>query len=160
MRVTPIYVTRIEDAKGNIIASFSPEMHEVFDETTAYKMIYMLCGVVDGGTGSRVRRMGLTMPAGGKTGTTNDNADSWFMGFTPTLVTGVWVGGEDRDIHFDTMLYGQGAASALPIWAFYMKKVLANPKLPYNSYDQFNIPASFNPNADCAVATSSEGVEE
>ncbi|MCL1868058.1 MAG: transglycosylase domain-containing protein [Paludibacter sp.] len=160
MRVTPIYVTRIEDAKGNIIASFSPEMHEVFDETTAYEMIYMLRGVIDGGTGSRVRRLGLTMPAGGKTGTTNDNADSWFMGFTPTLVTGVWVGGEDRDIHFDTMLYGQGAASALPVWAFYMKKVLANPKLPYNINDQFNVPASFNPNADCSVATSSEGVEE
>ena len=160
MRVTPVYVTRIEDAKGNIIASFTPEMREVFNEKTAYKMIYMLRGVVDGGTGSRVRRMGLSMPAGGKTGTTNDNADTWFMGFTPTLVSGVWVGGEDRDIHFDTMLYGQGAASALPIWALYMKKVLANPKLPYSTSDQFSIPASFNPNADCAVATTSDGIEE
>jgi len=160
MRVTPVYVTRIEDAKGNIIASFSTEMHEVFNENTAYNMINMLRGVIDGGTGSRVRRMGLSMPAGGKTGTSNDNADSWFMGFTPSLVSGVWVGGEDRDIHFDTMLYGQGAASALPIWALYMKKVLANPNLPYSASDQFNIPSSYNPNADCGGATTSDGIEE
>jgi penicillin-binding protein 1A len=161
MRIEPLYVTRIEDANGNIIATFSPKMQEVFNENTAYKMIYMLRGVVDGGTGSRVRRYGLQMPMGGKTGTSNDNSDSWFIGFTPSLVSGVWVGGDDRDIHFDSMAYGQGAASALPVWAFYMKKVLADNKLGYSASEQFDIPSNFNPNADCDISSSSsEGTEE
>jgi penicillin-binding protein 1A len=160
IRTEPLYVTRIEDANGNVIATFSPKMQEIFDEKAAYKMIYMLRGVVDGGTGSRVRRYGLTMEMGGKTGTTNENADSWFIGFTPSLVSGVWVGGDDRDIHFDSMTYGQGAASALPVWANYMKKVLENKKLGYSVSERFNIPESFNPNADCNISSSSEGAEE
>ena len=144
IRVELLYVTRIEDSKGNVIATFTPVMQEIINELTAYKMIYMLRGVVDEGTGGRVRsRYGLTMPMGGKTGTTNNNSDGWFMGFTPKLVSGVWVGGEDRSIHFDSMAEGQGAAMALPIWAIYMKKVLGDAKLGYSVNDQFDVPAEY-----------------
>ena len=150
IRVEPLYVTRIEDSKGNVIATFTPAMQEIINELTAYKMIYMLRGVVDEGTGGRVRsRYGLTMPMGGKTGTTNNNSDGWFMGFTPKLVSGVWVGGEDRSIHFDSMAEGQGAAMALPIWAIYMKKVLADPKLGYSVNDQFDVPAEYALSGGC-----------
>lgn len=152
IRVDPLYVSRIEDANGNIIAVFTPKMHEIFSELTAHKMIYMLRSVVDGGTGGRVRfRYGLTMPMGGKTGTTQNNSDGWFMGFTPSLVSGVWVGGEDRSIRFDNMAEGQGASMALPIWAMYMKKVLADPTLGYSATESFDVPASFNANAGCDV---------
>ena len=150
IRVDPLYVTRIEDSNGNVIGTFVPKMQEIFSETTAYKMIYMLRSVVDEGTGGRIRRVyGLTMPVGGKTGTTQNNSDGWFMGFTPKLVSGVWVGGEERSIHFDGMAQGQGASMALPIWAIYMKKVLANPQLGYRSTDQFDVPDDFNPNEAC-----------
>lgn len=150
IRVDPLYVTRIEDANGNVIGTFVPKMQEIFSETTAYKMIYMLRSVVDEGTGGRIRRAyGLTMPVGGKTGTTQNNSDGWFMGFTPKLVSGVWVGGEERSIHFDGMAQGQGASMALPIWAIYMKKVLANPQLGYRPTDQFDVPEDFNPNEAC-----------
>ncbi len=150
IRVDPLYVTRIEDSNGNIIATFTPQMYEIFNETTAYKMIYMLRAVVDEGTGVRVRsRYNLRMPMGGKTGTTQNNSDGWFMGFTPSLVSGVWVGGEDRSIHFDNLAEGQGANMALPIWALYMQKVLADQALGYSPNEQFDIPTYFNPNAGC-----------
>lgn len=150
IRVDPLYVTRIEDANGNAIATFNPQMHEIFSESTAHKMIYMLRSVVDGGTGGRIRsRFGLTMPMGGKTGTTQNNSDGWFMGFTPSLVSGVWVGGEDRSIHFDGIAEGQGASMALPIWALYMKKVMSDSSLGYSSTEGFNIPESFNANEGC-----------
>lgn len=152
IRVDPVYVTRIEDANGNVIGTFTPQMHEIFSETTAYKMIYMLRAVVDGGTGGRIRgRYGLYMPMGGKTGTTQNNSDGWFMGFTPSLVSGAWVGGEDRSIHFDNIAEGQGASMALPIWALYMQKVLGDPELGYSTDEQFDIPNSFNANAGCDV---------
>lgn len=152
IRVEPIFVSRIEDANGNIIATFSPQMHEIFSETTAYKMIYMMRSVVDGGTGARIRgRYGLTVPIGGKTGTTQNNSDGWFMGFTPSLVSGVWVGGEDRSIHFDRIAQGQGASMALPIWALFMQKVLNDPTLGYSSSELFEVPASFNINEGCEV---------
>jgi penicillin-binding protein 1A len=152
IRVEPLYVKRIEDANGNVIASFTPQMHEIFSESTAYKMIYMMQAVVDGGTGSRIRsRYGLSMQMGGKTGTTQNNSDGWFMGYTPSLVSGVWVGGEDRSIHFDNIAEGQGAAMALPIWALYMKKVLNDSELGYSSSEQFDIPSSFSANAGCQV---------
>jgi penicillin-binding protein 1A len=152
IRVEPVYVTRIEDANGNVIGTFAPQMHEIFSELTAYKMIYMMRAVVDGGTGSRIRsRFGLNMPMGGKTGTTQNNSDGWFMGYTPSLVSGVWVGGEDRSIHFDNIGEGQGASMALPIWALYMKKVLADPDLGYSSSEQFDVPSSFNANEGCDV---------
>jgi penicillin-binding protein 1A len=150
IRVEPIYVTRIEDSNGNVIASFNPQMHEIFSESTSYKMIYMLRSVVDGGTGGRIRsRYGLQMQMGGKTGTTQNNSDGWFMGFTPSLVSGVWVGAEDRDIHFDSTAEGQGASMALPIWALYMKKVLNDSSLGYSSSEVFDMPSSFNPNSGC-----------
>jgi penicillin-binding protein 1A len=150
IRTEPMYVTRIEDANGNVIASFTPKMQEIFSELTAYKMIYMMRSVVDGGTGGRIRsRYGLTMPMGGKTGTTQNNSDGWFMGFTPSLVSGVWVGGEDRSIHFDNIAEGQGASMALPIWALYMKKVLGDESLGYSSSENFEVPGSFNANEGC-----------
>ncbi|MFV0390708.1 MAG: transglycosylase domain-containing protein [Paludibacteraceae bacterium] len=150
IRVEPLYVTRIEDANGNILGTFSPKMHEIFSEKTAAKMIYMLRGVIDDGTGGRVRRVyGLNMPIGGKTGTTDNNSDGWFMGFTPKLVSGAWVGGEERSIHFDNMAQGQGAAMALPIWGLYMKKVMADKELGYKTTDQFNIPTEFNSEIGC-----------
>lgn len=150
IRVEPLYVTRIEDANGNVIGKFTPQMHEIFSETTAYKMIYMMRAVVDGGTGGRIRRdYGLMMPMGGKTGTTQNNSDGWFMGYTPSLVSGVWVGGEDRSIHFDNIAQGQGASMALPIWAIYMKKVLGDRDLGFSATEEFDIPSSFNANSGC-----------
>jgi len=160
IRVEPVYVTHIEDANGNVIGKFSPKMHEIFSETTAYKMIYMLQGVIDGGTGSRIRtRFGLTMPMGGKTGTTQNNSDGWFIGFTPSLASGVWVGGEERSIHFDRMSEGQGASMALPIWALYMKKVLADSTLNYSPGENFEIPSWFNPNAGCEDSSNGNSNE-
>lgn len=155
IRVEPLYVTRIEDTNGNIIKKFTPQMKEIFSENTAYKMIYMMRAVVDGGTGSRIRnRYGLNMPVGGKTGTTQNNSDGWFMGYTPSLVSGAWVGGEDRSIHFDNIVEGQGASMALPIWALYMKKVLEDSELGYSSTEQFDIPSSFNANLGCEVTVT------
>ena len=150
IRTEPLYVTRIEDNNGNVIASFMPQTHEVISESTAYKMIYMLRNVVDHGTGVRVRyKYGIKTPMGGKTGTTNNNSDGWFMGFTPSLVSGVWVGGEDRAIHFDNLAEGQGASMALPIYALYMQKVYKDTSLGYLETEQFDVPDWFDPNAGC-----------
>lgn len=150
IRIEPVYVTHIEDKNGNVIASFTPKTHEIFSAETSYKMIHMLRNVIDHGTGVRVRyKYGLDMQMGGKTGTTQNNSDGWFMGFTPSLVTGVWVGGEDRAIHFDRIAEGQGASMALPIWALYMKEVLNNQELEYSPLEEFDIPEEFNPNAGC-----------
>ena len=155
IRIEPHYVTRIEDSNGNVLATFTPKTHEIISESTSYKMITMLRNVIDGGTGARVRfRYGLKMQMGGKTGTTQHNSDGWFMGFTPSLVNGCWVGGEDRAIHFDSMREGQGASMALPIWAIYMKKVLANPDLGYSADEVFDIPKNFNANAGCEPDSS------
>lgn len=138
VRSNPIYVTRIEDQHGNILATFQPRQQEVFSETAYVRMLDMLRSVVDGGTGSRLRRIyGLKGPLGGKTGTTQENADAWFMGFSPALSTATWVGGEERDIHFDRMIDGQGAALALPICGEFLSKVYADPTLPYSPEDAF-----------------------
>ena len=146
IRCAPLFVTKICDNEGNVIADFQPRMNEVISEDSANKMLYMLQAVVDGGTGSRVRsRYNITCQMGGKTGTTNNNSDAWFMGVTPNLVSGCWVGGDDRDIHFDTMTYGQGAAMALPVWAYYMQKVYADKHLGYSEQDVFNVPEGFSP---------------
>lgn len=150
IRINPLYVTRIEDKNGNVIAVFAPNSQEVINETTSYKMIDMLRAVVNGGTGGRVRRKyGITADMGGKTGTSQRNADGWFMGFTPRLVSGCWVGGEDRSIHFDYMSMGQGASTALPIWGLYMQKVYADSTLGYSQDEKFDIPAEFDPNQAC-----------
>ena len=150
IRVEPLYVTRIEDNNGNILATFTPKTYEIISETTSYKMIYMLRNVMDHGTGVRARfRYGLKAPMGGKTGTSQNHSDGWFVGFTPSLVSGVWVGGEDRSIHFDNMAAGQGANMALPIWSIYMQKIYANPELGYSEEEQFDVPEWFDPEAGC-----------
>ena len=150
IRTEPLYVTRIEDRNGNTIASFTPRTHEIISELTSYKMIHMLRNVVDHGTGVRIRyRYGIKAPIGGKTGTTQNNSDGWFVGFTPSLVSGCWVGGEDRAIHFDTMAEGQGASMALPIYALYMQKVFADTTLGYSENEQFDVPEWFDPSAGC-----------
>lgn len=142
----PMYVSKIEDNEGNVVATFQPRMNEVISEESTYKMLEMLRAVMNGGTGSRMRyRYNIECDMGGKTGTTNRNADAWFMGFTPSLVSGCWVGGEDRDIHFDSTRMGQGANMALPIWAYYMKKVFADKSLGYDLNEKFDIPEDFNP---------------
>jgi len=145
IRVAPLFVTRIEDNEGNVLANFTPEMNEVISVSSAYKMLVMLRAVINEGTGGRVRRLGFKGDMGGKTGTTNYNADGWFMGFTPSLVSGCWVGGEDRDIHFDRMYYGQGASMALPIWADYMNKVYADKTLGYDVEETFQLPENYDP---------------
>lgn len=146
IRTAPLMVTRIEDNAGNVIATFSARKNEVISEESSYKMIEMLRAVVNEGTGTRIRRdHKINADMGGKTGTTNNNADGWFMGFTPSLVTGCWVGGEERDIHFDRMADGQGASMALPIWGIYMNKVYADKSLPYSQEEKFDVPEDFDP---------------
>lgn len=160
IRVAPLFVTRIEDNEGNVLATFAPEMQEVISVSSAYKMLVMLRAVVNEGTGGRVRRLGVKADMGGKTGTTNYNADGWFMGFTPSLVSGCWVGGEDRDIHFDTMLHGQGASMALPIWAKYMVKVLGDKTLGYDENETFQLPEGYDPCKDNVEVDGGIHVEE
>lgn len=146
IRSAPMYVTRITDNEGNLLAEFKPRMNEVISGESADKMLYMLRAVVDGGTAGRLRhRYNITAPLGGKTGTTNSNSDAWFMGVSPKLVTGCWVGGDDRDIHFESMTYGQGASAALPIFALYMKSLYNDPTLNYSQTDQFDFPDDFDP---------------
>ena len=155
IRVEPLYVTRIEDAYGNTIANFNSQMSEVLTEDASYKMLHMLKNVIDGGTGGRIRaRYGITAPMGGKTGTTQNNSDGWFMGFTPSLVSGVWVGGEDRSIHFDRMSEGQGASMALPIYGLYMQKVYADKTLGYSQEEDFDIPEQYQD--PCKMTTEEE----
>lgn len=150
IRVEPLYVTRIEDKNGNIIATFTAKTHEVISELTSYKMIHMLRSVIDHGTGVRLRfKYGLKAPMGGKTGTTQNNSDGWFVGFTPSLVSGCWIGGEDRAVHFDRMSDGQGASMALPIFGLYMNKIYQDTTLGYSQNEQFEIPDWFDPNAGC-----------
>lgn len=141
MRAAPLFVTAIADSNGNIISEFNTTHTEVISEKAYAKILSMLLNVVDGGTGNRVRRApyNITAQMGGKTGTTNYNADGWFMGFTPELVSGVWVGGDERYIHFNNMANGQGAAMALPIYGLYMSKVYADPSLPYSQNVTFDV---------------------
>ena len=146
IRAAHMFVTSIEDSEGNTIAQFQPRMNEVISEESANKMIYMLKAVVDGGTAGRLRhKYGFTGELAGKTGTTNNNSDAWFMGITPTLVSGVWVGGDDRDIHFASMAMGQGATMALPVFALYMQKVYKDKQLGYNEQAVFDLPPGYNP---------------
>ncbi len=146
IRTAPMFVSRIEDNEGNTIATFQPRMNEVISGDNAMKMLTMLMGVVDNGTAGRLRYVyKLEGQIGAKTGTTNNNSDGWFIGFTPQLVSGCWVGGEDRDIHFDSMSMGQGATMALPIWAIFMKKVYADPSLGISPDVKFDLPADYNP---------------
>ena len=134
----PIFVKRIEDSDGNILGQFSDRSHEAITQDAAFRMIHMMKGVVDHGTGARLRfRYGLTGEMAGKTGTTNDNSDGWYIGYTPTITAGVWVGAEDRYVHFINNSLGQGANMALPIWALWMKKVIADGTLGITAQDVF-----------------------
>lgn len=134
--VKPIFITKIEDKNGNVIETFKAEQHEAMDEVTAYKMIELMKGVVYEGTGVRLRyKYGLRNPIAGKTGTTQNQSDGWFMGITPDLTTGIWTGAEDRSVHFKTITLGQGSNMALPIWALYMKKVYSDPTLHISQGD-------------------------
>ena len=146
IRAGHMFVTKIEDNEGNMIAQFQPRMNEVISAESANKMLYMLKAVVDGGTAGRLRfRYGMTGELAGKTGTTNNNSDAWFMGLTPTLVSGVWVGGDDRDIHFDSMAMGQGATMALPVFALYMQRIYKDRRLGYNENAVFDLPLDYDP---------------
>lgn len=134
--VKPIFITKIEDKNGNVIEAFKAEKREAMDDVTAYKMIELMKGVVYEGTGVRLRyKYGLRYPIAGKTGTTQNQSDGWFMGITPDLTTGVWTGAEDRSVHFKTITLGQGSNMALPIWALYMQKVYADPALGISKGD-------------------------
>lgn len=136
----PIYITRVEDKNGTVIYEHSPKVVTALNEQTAYVMVDMLRSVVDGGSGNRLRWMyHFKNPMGGKTGTTNNNSDAWFIGITPQLVTGVWTGAEDRAISFSSTALGQGAHSALPIFGLYMQKVYADKSLKYSQGD-FELP--------------------
>ena len=147
-RALPLLVTRIEDADGNVISSFNPRVKSAISEEACYKMIHMLRGVVNSGTAGRLRYSSrpykFTADICGKTGTTNSNADAWFMGVVPKLVVGCWVGGDDRDIHFNNMSYGQGAAAALPIYGNFMLKVFNDKSLGISQDDTFDIPEGFD----------------
>lgn len=161
IRTAPMFVSRIEDKEGNVITSFQPRMNEVISEESANKMLVLLKGVVDGGTAGRLRyKYNFTGEIGGKTGTTNRNSDAWFMGFTPQLVSGCWVGGDDRDIHFDSMRMGQGATMALPIWAYFMKKVYRDKTLPYDPNAKFDLPEGFDGCSHNAEDDMEYGIDE
>lgn len=140
--IEPIFVTRIDDKYGNTLATFVPKTQEAMSEETAFLMTNLMQGVVESGTGARLRgKYGLTNQIAGKTGTTDNNSDGWFMGFVPNLTTGIWVGCEDRSIHFRSTSLGQGANMSLPVWALYMKKVYADKSLNIRPTDNFYKPS-------------------
>ena len=161
MYVRPIFVTRIEDNMGNVLATFSTVKKEAVSDRTAYLMANLMQGVVNGGTGYALRsRFGLTGEMAGKTGTTNDNADGWFIGYTPQLTAGAWAGFEDMQVHFAALANGGGSASALPIWGYFMQSVRKDPSL-FKYYDKefFDAPSGFELNLNCdgdALAETSD----
>ena len=148
--VSPIFVTRIEDSHGNVLGEFSNPKREAVSDYTAYLMANLMQGVVNGGTGIRLRaKYGLKGEIAGKTGTTNDQSDGWFIGYTPTLTAGVWVGAEDRQVHFESLSLGGGSNMALPIWGIFMQKVLQDGTLGVSESDRFLPPPGVVLNLDC-----------
>lgn len=148
--IEPIFITRIEDGYGNVLERFIPRINEAMSEETAYLMIELMKGVVQTGTGIRLRyRYGFTNPIAGKTGTTQNQSDGWFIGMTPELVTGIWAGCEDRAAHFRSLTLGQGANTALPIWAIYMKKIYGDPNLHVSTGDFEKPLHPLSVNIDC-----------
>ena len=147
--VTPIFVTRIEDNMGNVIGEFNNTKREAIGEHTAYLMANLMQGVVNSGTGVRLRaKYGLKGEVAGKTGTTNDQSDGWFIGYTPSLTAGVWVGAEDRQVHFESLALGGGSNMALPIWGLFMQKVLADGTLGVSENDRF-VPSGVKLELNC-----------
>ncbi len=141
VHIKPVFITRIEDKNGNVLERFIPEKNIAMNEITAYKMVKLMEGVVESGTGIRLRyKYGFDNPIAGKTGTTQNQSDGWFMGLVPKLTTGIWVGAEDRSVHFRSIRLGQGANMALPIWAIYMKKIYNDPSLGISPQDDFAKP--------------------
>ncbi len=175
--VKPVTVTRIEDKNGTVLYEYTPETKDVLSKEVAYTVVNLLEGVTRYGSGSRLRHSGnknvqvykeiitgypyeFTNPIAGKTGTSQNNSDGWFMGMVPNLVTGVWVGGEDRAIHFRRTAYGQGASMALPIWGIYMKKCYANEALGV-SKSGFPQPSEISIRLDCSkTTTDDENIDE
>jgi penicillin-binding protein 1A len=152
----PIYITRIEDKNGNVIQEFLPKKVEAISEETAYLMVNLLQGVVQHGTGTGLYRYKLAPGIGGKTGTTQNHSDGWFIGITPELVSGAWVGCEDRSVHFRSITMGQGAAMALPIWGLYMEKVYADKKLKISKAD-FEKPPHLDVETNCQKYVEPKG---
>jgi penicillin-binding protein 1A len=149
--IRPMYVTRVEDKNGNIISTFTKKIEEVLNEEQAYLMLNLLQGVVRNGSGRRMRvePYNLMNQIGGKTGTTQNNSNGWFMGVTPNLVGGVWSGWEDQSIHFETLTEGQGANMALPVFAIFLKKVYSDPEFGIMEADEFERPGNFSLELDC-----------
>lgn len=163
--VKPVMVTRIEDKNGTVLYEYTPETRDVMSKDVAYAMVNLMEGVTHGGSGTRLRTSGANSnmykeiitgypygfknPIAGKTGTTQKQSDGWFMGMVPNLVTGVWVGGEERATHFKSVLYGQGASMALPIWGLYMKSNYENKDLGISD-KAFTKPKNLSINVDCA----------
>ena len=157
---SPLPVCRIEDKYGNVLQEFRPESREVITENTAYLMCNLLEGVVNSGTGVRLRyKYKLTNPMGGKTGTTQQHADGWFIGVTPDLVGGVWVGAEDRSIHFQNLANGQVANMSLPIWAKFLQKAYADSGLKMSGRP-FDRPAGISKRLDCDETISEAEAKE
>ncbi len=156
--VEPVLVTRITDKNGNLIQEFVPKTVDVLNEQKAYVMVDMLKSVTNGGSGSRLRyRYNLRMPMGGKTGTTQNNSDGWYMGIIPQLTGGVWVGAEDRAVHFTSMNEGQGASMALPIWGYFLQKVYADKSLGFDEKLDWQRPAGeLGTELDCSKYEASE----
>ena len=172
----PVMVTRIEDKNGTVLYQFTPESKDVLSEEVAYVTVNLMQGVTEGGSGTRLRHnwavnqieykeiitgypYEFDNPIAGKTGTTQNHSDGWFMGMVPNLVTGVWVGAEDRAAHFKTINYGQGASMALPIWGLYMKACYEDEALGV-SKDEFEEPSNLSINIDCSVVSNDEEPED
>jgi penicillin-binding protein 1A len=169
--VKPVMVTRIEDKNGTVLYEYVPETRDVMSKEVAYAMVNLMEGVTQGGSGTRLRTQGATSveykeiitgypyqfknPIAGKTGTTQNQSDGWFMGMVPNLVTGVWVGGDDRAVRFRSIRYGQGASMALPIWAMYMKANYEDPDLGI-SQEAFEEPEDQTIRVDCNKPEVSE----
>jgi penicillin-binding protein 1A len=145
----PFFINRIEDKNGNVIESFTPKRKKIIDEVTAYSVVSMMEGVIQRGTAQSMSAYNIQASSiAGKTGTTNDNSDLWFMGYTPQLLAGAWVGCDDRFLRFADNYFGQGARASLPIWAKFMKKVAADPNCNLDKEANFikpaNMPNDFN----------------
>lgn len=154
----PVYVTRIEDKNGNELAKFTSTKNEAISDQTAYLMANLLQAVVKEGTAGRIRwRYELYNEIGGKTGTTQNQSDGWFMGVTPNLVSGVWVGGEDRSIHFKGLGMGSGTSMALPVFGLYMQKVYNDSTIvSVTNEDKFEKPSGFSIKIDCDDSDSKD----
>jgi penicillin-binding protein 1A len=160
IHVKPLLVTKIEDKNGNILSTFGPQKNEAISENAAYLMIDLLKGVVNQGTSVRLRfKYELMNEIAAKTGTTNNHSDGWFMALVPKLACGVWVGGEERSIHFDNLSAGQGANMALPVFAMFMQKVYADPTLNIKTSDVFEKPETINYNLDCESLDGSSFID-